>query len=55
MNLLDAVKLAYRKHVLGDDSLGWTEVENALLDALCNEMGDDKFQEWLSTLERDTI
>ena len=47
MDLLTACKLAYRKHHLNDDSIGWDELGECLLDALCNEMGDDGFQEWL--------
>jgi len=47
MDLLSACKLAYRKHHLNDDSIGWDELSDCLLDALCNEMGDDGFQEWL--------
>ena len=47
MNLLDACKLAYRKHVLNDDSVGWDELGNCLLDAICNEIGDDGYQQWL--------
>ena len=48
-SLLDAVKLAYRKHHLGDDSIGWDELSNCLLDALCNELGDDGYQQWLAS------
>ena len=48
MDLLNACKLAYRKHHLNDESIGWEELGDCLLDALCNEMGDDGFQEWLS-------
>ena len=48
-SLLDAVKLAYRKHHLGDESIGWDELSGCLLDALCNEMGDNGFQEWLAS------
>lgn len=49
MNLLSACKLAYRKHHLNDDSIGWDELANSLRDALCNEMGDDTFQKWLQS------
>ena len=47
MNLLDACKLAYRKHVLNDESIGWDELGNCLLDAICNEIGDDGYRQWL--------
>jgi len=49
MDLLSACKLAYRKHHLGDDSIGWDELSDALCNALCNEMGDTEFQKWLSS------
>ena len=49
-DLLTAVKAAYRKHVLNDDSIGWKALEDILLDALCNEMGDDGYQAWLKDL-----
>ena len=45
--LLGAVKLAYRKHHLGDDSIGWSEVSDALYNALCSELGDDEFRKWI--------
>jgi len=50
MNLLEATKLAYRKHHLGDESVGWGELSEALCNALCNEMGDKGFQRWLRDL-----
>ena len=50
MNLLSACKLAYRKHHLGDVSIGWEELAEVLMNALCNEMGDDAFQKWLHHL-----
>lgn len=43
-SLLYAVQAAYRKHHLGDESIGWDELSNILLDAPCNEMGDREFQ-----------
>ena len=52
MNTVEALKLAYRKHCLGDDSIGWNELSDCLLDALCNELGDDGFQKWLASVRR---
>lgn len=40
---LTACKLAYLKIHLGDSSITDTEVSDALMDAICNEEGDDKF------------
>ena len=47
-DLLTACKLAYRKYHLNDNSIGWHELGECLLDALCNEMGDESFQKWLA-------
>ena len=51
--LLEACKLAYRKHHLGDESIGWEELGTILLDAICNEIGDDGYQKWLEDLRND--
>ena len=53
MDLLSACKLAYRKHHLGDDSVGWEELGNALLDALCNEMGVDEYHVWVRKIREE--
>jgi NTP pyrophosphatase (non-canonical NTP hydrolase) len=53
MDLLTACQLAYRKHHLGDESIGWEELGNALLDALCNEMGVDEYILWANRVKRD--
>ena len=49
MDLLSACKMAYRKHHLNDDSIGWDELSSCLLDALCNTMGDKGYQEWVAS------
>ena len=43
---IEALKLAYRKHVNEDDSIGWTELGDALHDALCELIGDEEFVRW---------
>ena len=43
---LQACKAAYRKHVNGDDTIGWEELSTLLYDALCIKMGDDGFVKW---------
>lgn len=45
--LLEAVKLAYRKHHLGDDSIGWDELSQSLMNPLCNVLGDEGFRKFL--------
>ena len=49
--LLDAVKLAYRKHHMGDNSIGWDELSTTLHDALCYSLGDGGFCAWVETIE----
>jgi hypothetical protein len=53
--LLEAVQLSYRKHHLDDPSIGWDELSDVLMSALCDEMGDQKFQEWLDNQVRPKI
>lgn len=48
--LLEAVKLAYRKHHLGDDTIGWDELSDKLHNAICNAMGDRAYIEWMDSL-----
>lgn len=45
--ILSALKMAYRKHHLNDQSVGWVELGEALKDALCEFMGDEGFIKWL--------
>jgi hypothetical protein len=45
--LIEAIKLAYRKHHLGDDSVGSTELTDELGAILADHMGDRAFQAWL--------
>ena len=47
MTPIEALKLAYRKHWLNDESIGWEELGDILRDVLCEEMGDEVFQNWL--------
>lgn len=53
-SMLEALKMAYRKHHMGDESIGWSELGDIMHDALCNEMGDDAYIEWLRST-RDSI
>ena len=48
--LLRAVQTTYRKHHLSDESIGWDELSDILLDALCESMGDVGYQKWLEAL-----
>lgn len=43
---VDALKAAYRKHVKGDESIGWNELGTTLQNTLCELIGDKVFQEW---------
>ena len=44
---IPALQAAYRKHVQGDERIGWEELGEKLMHALCECMGDRGFQEWL--------
>lgn len=41
--LLSCLKLAYRKHHMDDQSIGWEELSDKMRDTLCNAMGDKEF------------
>ena len=45
------LKLAYRKHVMMDDSIGWSELSDRLGNALAQLMGDEEFCEWLESFK----
>jgi len=45
--LLQAVQFSYRKHGLGDESIGWAELEEILANTLAECMGDAFFQQWV--------
>ncbi len=55
MDLLTACQLAYRKHCMNDDSIGWNELADCLLDAICDEIGDDGYQEWLQKVKEEGV
>ena len=44
--LLHACLCAYRKHVSGDDLIGWERLGEILHNAICESIGDDAFVEW---------
>lgn len=49
-DILFALKMAYRKHVLDDDSIGWDELSDIIKEGLCNQMGDEKFILWVEDI-----
>lgn len=50
--MLEVIKLAYRKHHLGDDSVGWEELSEKLGDVLNNAMGPENFIDWLAEVRQ---
>lgn len=48
--LVNAVMVAYCKHHMNDDSIGWSELSGILHNALCNALGDDGFQVWMYSM-----
>jgi len=53
INLFNACKKAYRKHVMDDPDIGWTEVGNELGEALAEVMGDVEFNQWSEKKAKD--
>ena len=51
--MLEVIKLAYRKHHQGDDVIGWDELSDKLGDALSNAMGVEGFVNWQVELDSD--
>ena len=44
--LLHAVLCAYAKHHSNRDEIGWNELDAILMNAICNEIGDEAFCAW---------
>ena len=44
--LLHAVLCAYAKHHLDSPNIGWEQLSDILLDAICETIGDDEFCAW---------
>lgn len=45
--LLEAVQIAYRKHHMGDESIGWNELADQLQVVLAKVMGNKDYQAWI--------
>lgn len=43
---IEALKMAYRKHHLEDESMGWDELSHTLLNTLSNTMGVEELLKW---------
>ena len=41
--LLECCKRCWKKHVAGDESIGWDELSENLRETLCEVMGDEAF------------
>lgn len=41
------IQMAYEKHCLNDDNIGWEELGDMLRDTLCELVGDEEFCQWL--------
>ena len=50
--LLDAVKMAYRKHAEDDPDVGWSELSEKLGEALSQTMGAEMFSKWLDEIKK---
>jgi hypothetical protein len=49
--LLHACLCAYAKHCLDCRDIGWQQLGDILHSAICNEIGDDEFCQWVDTME----
>lgn len=49
--MLVIIQLAYRKHHLMDDRIGWDELSRGLLNVLTEVMGDEEFIKWKEELK----
>lgn len=48
---LEALKVVYQKHVVGDQNIGWDELGDMLCNVLSNEMGEGAFCRWADALK----
>lgn len=53
-HLVYVLKRAYR-YALGDFEIGSEEIANDLMNAICNEIGDDGFQSFVSSIPDENI
>lgn len=44
--LLRVALMAYAKHTLDSQHIGWEELGDALYNEICNTVGDDEFCKW---------
>ena len=51
--LVEVIKLTYRKHQMGDGRIAWKELGDKLLNALCNTLGDEEYQKWLTATAKE--
>jgi hypothetical protein len=54
-DLLTACQMAYRKHVMNDNTVGWSELGDILANSLAEAMGDDEFCQWLREAHKNSI
>jgi len=50
--LLHAVLCACAKHVFGCPDIGWEELDDILITAICNEIGDQNFSAWCRLMSK---
>ena len=51
--LLAVAEMAYRKHNLADDRIGWDELGDRICDVLCNFYGGNVFAKWVEQFDED--
>jgi hypothetical protein len=50
--VLETLMMAYRKHCMEDDSIGWDELGDRLFNSLCLLLGDDGFIKWKERISK---
>lgn len=53
--LLNAAKMAWRKHALDDKNIGWEKLTETLSGTLAQVMGDKAFDEWSESIDPESI
>lgn len=48
---LNALKIVYRKHHKGDESIGWQEMDEHVFGALLKILGTDGYLKWVKSLD----
>ena len=51
--LIHCIQLSYRKHWMGDESIGWSELGDTMANTMADVMGDEAFCKWIEQTRAD--